>query len=32
MRPMLNWGWRAEAPGLDRKPVAQFTISFTDPL
>lgn len=32
LRPMMNWGWRADTPGGPRRPVPQFVISFTDPL
>lgn len=32
LRPFVAWGWRAEAPGAARFPVAQFGISVQDPL
>lgn len=31
-RPYVTWGWRAEEPGDPRRPVAQYGISFLDPL
>ena len=32
MRPYVAWGWRAEDPTGERRPVPQYGISFLDPL
>lgn len=31
-RPFVAWGWRADTPDDPRRPVAQYGISFLDPL